>query len=338
MADQDLGEEGAADEETMTDEPATGKRKRFRRNRPEKSPDELALDEYRKKLGNTKYIRATDAEMNALTQRAIQSLVPTKTTWLTEWGGQGLGHQVFDLSALLDIAGSFGNTIRWYARSLFSGGNEITLPGAHAALAGSLILVFGPGLTEKPRYAGDKEYFPTVEGGRMVTETMASTNDEERLTEIFRSLTKNAAKAYVSVLEVMVNRELTVRTFSAQEDDDGPYTTRLILEQARDDLAWLTRTPRSVTRETVVIGEFRAVDDRREGRFVIEPEPDEPGGRKPPEIGGTLAAELRHRALTTRTRVKARLRVIEPEEEWLPKARPKRYVLLDFEPASRRAR
>jgi hypothetical protein len=303
---------------------------------PKKTDDELAYEELKKKLGHTKLMKANSAKMTALVQRAVKSLTPGQDTWLTEWGGRGLGNQVFDLAALLDIGGAFGNTVRWYARSIFPGGNEIGLPGARAAVAGSLVLVLGPGLTEKPRQGGEESFYPTVEGGRLLTATMASTNDHDQLTAIFGSLSRNAAKAYVNTLEVIVERQLGVTTYIAPGGE--PRYTSLLLEQARDDLAWLSRPPSTHTTEIEVFGMFRAVDERRDGKFVLalEAPPGANGKPGPAEIVGKIAASLRHRAMTTRSRVKATIRVTEPLETWLPRAPRTEHVLIDFERAPRR--
>jgi hypothetical protein len=322
----------ADDPPTVSKEPASSDKNAQAAKPADKieSDERRTLDELKKKLGNIKFQKATDAELAALTGKAAKSVAPGPTRWVTEWGGRGLGHSFFDLSALLEIAAPLGSAVRWYARSLFHGGNEIGLPGAQAALAGSLVLVLGPGLTEKPRVAGDEEFFPTVEGGRLLTATMAAANNQDELTEIFASLTKNAAKAYASTLEVMVDRELSVSTYL---DVDGKSrVTRLVLEQARDDLAWLTRAPETVSHEMSVVGVFRAVDDRREGKFALAVESDNDSRRTTQEvITGPISADLRHQPLTTRMRVRAQIRVIEPKEAWLPRAPATRYVLVGFE-------
>ena len=298
-----------------------------------KSDDEIALDDLKKKLGKTKLMKADSAKMSTLVQKAAQSLAPNRETWVTEWGGRGLGNVVFDLQALLEIGGSFGNTVRWYTRSLFEGGNAIGVPGARAAFAGSLVLVLGPGLTEEPRYVGDEAFYPTVESGLLLTETMASTNDHDEMTRIFSGLTKSAAKAYTKTLEVIVDRELSVTTYVAP--DDQPRYTQVLLEQARDDLAWLSRTPSTEYYDIEVIGVFRAIDDRNDGKFVITPETvdGEPSGA---DISGRMVGALRNQRHSTRARVKATIRVTEPVESWLPRAPRVDRVLTAVERAPRR--
>jgi hypothetical protein len=296
-----------------------------------KTDDDKAYEELRAKLGHTSLMTATPEQLAEITEGARRRLQPGVDTWLSRWTGTGLGDQVVEFPALLQIGQNFGNTVRWFARSLFSGGNEIGMPGTRGAFAGSLLLVMGPGLREQPRFAGTERYYPTIEGGRVVAATIAASNDDDQLAAIFGGLTKSAAKAYANTLEVVVERELTLTTVIV--DDEGPKLASIKVEQARDDLAYLSRKPRTKTTTEVVFGVFRALDDRKDGKFVISPETKD--GKPLPEVAGKIAPEVLASALAIRSRVKAKIRVTAPIETWLPRAPRVERVLVAVEAAPR---
>src|SRR5437868_2300114 len=95
--------------------------RRGSRKKPNDDPrtdDEKAYDELKGKLGRIKMMKASQSTLDALINKVTRTITPTPNTWVTEWGGKGLGDSVFDLKALLDIGQPFGNTVRWYSRSL----------------------------------------------------------------------------------------------------------------------------------------------------------------------------------------------------------------------------
>jgi hypothetical protein len=267
-------------------------------------------------------------------RRVTESLTVGPESWVAQWGGQGLGNRVVDLSALLEIVQPYANAVRWYARSLFEGGRTIDLPGARAIAPGSLIVVLGPNLHEKPLEMGGQSLWPSVEAGRLLTATMAASNDQDLLTGLFRPLSKNAAKAYVSTLEIIVARKMSVTTYI--ELGERPREVKLLLEQARDDLKWLLEPVSTASYEETRLGTFRAVDDRNEGHFALETEDDK--GQPGDTVAGVISSDLRHTPLTTRSRVEATIRVTEAVESWRPRAPRTRRLLLSFKAAPRRER
>lgn len=257
--------------------------------------------------------------------------------WLVRVHGPGIGHTVADALKLAEILDHLAKSVRWIGNALYP--TQGAVPGISLARAGnSVVLHFTAGLKEEPIRIGEEREYVSIAGGEYMATLMGAAADEERVASLLGALdSRRAVGVYAGTLDGLVRQELGLNVLMPLSQEPGPRPREAVqiditVEEAVEDLRFLRSEPRMVTSTETRVGPLFALNDKS-GRFSMTDEDTKE------DITGVMSDDVRDQlGPVWRKRVKATIRLVEPEYDWLPRARGTSRTLIAAEPAPTRRR